>query len=275
MKRILTLVLVATLAAMPTLSGCATATGPDAPASEPVAEEPTLDRDAEGAVAISDRDETVPDRHANGDEPVSGREAPPGIDVGDRAQSAFEGMLLGAVIGAQAGPIGAAVGAGTLLLYAAATGHVPLSGGAAPAPRDRRDDEEIREEELEEELDRELGRELERSDALERQIEAELERQEALLDQMASEREAGMRSPDAPADDRDLASRANPRSAPAAPKDRALPLAIFEKEERRIEAGAWGDNPDLLVIARSLDADEDGQPEQVRYFDAQTGVFLR
>ena len=63
----------------------------------------------------------------------------PASIVAARAQNAVEGLLLGAVIGAQAGPIGAAVGAGTMAVYAAATGHVPLSGG-----RERsRDPEEI------------------------------------------------------------------------------------------------------------------------------------
>jgi hypothetical protein len=247
---------------MPTISGCATSGGPDPEAP------------AEATSTPDDRAQAPPEGEPDAaDEPR--RDAPRGIDLGGRAQSALEGMVLGAVIGAQAGPIGAAVGAGTLLLYAAATGHVPLSGGAPSSPRDSRDDEEIREEELEEELDRELGRELERSDALEQQIEAELERQEKLLDEMAAEREAGTSPPETPSDGRDLASRADPRSAPAAPEDRVLPLAIFDKEERSIGEGEWGNDSELLVIARTLDADEDGHPEQVRYFDAQPGAFLR
>ena len=51
-----------------------------------------------------------------------------GITAGQRASSAVEGLVMGAVIGAQAGPIGAAVGAGALLVYSAITGHVPFSG---------------------------------------------------------------------------------------------------------------------------------------------------
>ena len=50
----------------------------------------------------------------------------PLVSVGRRAQSAVEGLVIGAAIGAQAGPIGAAVGAGTFLIYGALTGHSPL-----------------------------------------------------------------------------------------------------------------------------------------------------
>jgi hypothetical protein len=245
MKNVLACLLIAAVAGG-VLPGCATTDAPESQAPTP---------------PVS----TSPRRDAR----------PPGLGVGQRAQSAVEGMVLGAVIGAQAGPVGAAVGAGTLMLYAAVTGRVPLSSPAA-APRDTRDDEQVREEELEEELDRELDQELDRSDDLERQIEAELERQEKLLDQMRAEREASESPPSrdaaAPVD---LASRADPRSAPAAPVDRDLPLAIFAKEERTIERGEWGNDAELRVIVRTLDADEDGNPEQVRYFDAQTGVFLR
>ena len=43
-----------------------------------------------------------------------------------------KGLVVGAAIGAQAGPIGAAVGAGTFLIYGALTGHSPVR------PRQRR-----------------------------------------------------------------------------------------------------------------------------------------
>ena len=42
-----------------------------------------------------------------------------------------------------------------------------------------------------------------------------------------------------------------------------------------IPAGAWGNRRDLSVLKRSLDADLDGQPEQIRYFDPKTGEMLR
>ena len=68
--------------------------------------------------------------------PIPARRRPPtGPDhVGQRAQSAVEGMLMGAIIGGQAGPIGAAVGAGTFLIYSAITGDVPLQGGRSSRP---------------------------------------------------------------------------------------------------------------------------------------------
>ena len=57
-----------------------------------------------------------------------------GPTAGERAQSAVEGMLMGAIIGGQVGPIGAAVGATTLLIYSAITGEVPLQGGRSSGP---------------------------------------------------------------------------------------------------------------------------------------------
>jgi hypothetical protein len=196
-----------------------------------------------------------------------------------RAQSAVEGLVLGAVIGAQAGPIGAAVGAGTLLVYSAITGRVPLARGSStpstPAPGSQRDEQE-----REAQMEREIDREAQREGVLEREIDEELRRQEELLAAIESE-EAALEAERAAqgqmtGDEQSLSERADPRVAPAAPKDRDLPLTIFEKRKISVPAGAWGDNQhELKVVERSLDADRDGRPEQIRYYDAKSGQMLR
>ena len=252
------------------LNGCATGGGGSQPTSTPQG-------GGDQAVNLPPTPPGVPDPGMpNADsEPLELPHVSSGPTAMQRAQSAMEGMVLGAVIGSQAGPIGAAVGAGTLLVYAAVTGHVPLSGASgpsAPSPRD----EDRREEELEDELDREAKR----GDALESEIETELLRQEELLRQIEAEQAAlGAHSEQqtAPAiSTESLAERADPRSAPRAPEERELPLAIFDKEKVKVRRGAWGDNErDLELTKRTLDADMDSKPEQVRYYDEETGQMLR
>ena len=209
--------------------------------------------------------------------------------VGRRAQSAVEGLVIGAAIGAQAGPIGAAVGAGTFLIYGALTGHSPLGnvssrsgghGGGYGGGYGSVTSEERREAALEEQV----AQEAQRADVLEDEISAELERQEELLHQI--DREESAAAPTSapvqeqkqttadPVTDPNLAERADPRIAPSAPKDRQLPLAIFEKEEVTIPAGDWGNNKKMKVVKRSLDADQDGTPEQIRYYD-RSGDLIR
>ena len=193
-----------------------------------------------------------------------------GATVGQRAQSAVEGMLMGAIIGSQAGPLGAAVGAGTLLIYSAITGEVPLQGSGSSRPGRS---ESQREEELEEQIESEIARQ----DSLEAEIEAELRRQEELLRQierdevLTAEEEAAQEE----TDDETLVARADPRAAPVAPKERDLPISIFDEEQRTVAEGKWGNEKEIDVVARSLDADRDGNPEEVRYHDAGTGRILR
>ena len=119
------------------------------------------------------------------------------------------------------------------------------------------------------------SREAERGDALESEIQAELLRQEELMQRM--EKDASATLPGAGGlSDESLAERADPRIAPRIPKDRDLPLAIFDREMEKIPAGAWGDNQrELRVVTRSLDADQDGKPEQIRYYAEETGALLR
>jgi len=210
----------------------------------------------------------------------------PIITIARRAQSAVEGLVVGAAIGMQAGPIGAAVGAGTFLIYGALTGHSPLDGrgggGGGSGGYGAGTSEERREAALEEQIEQEVAR----GDALEDEIAAELERQERLLEQIDSE-DAEAKAIDNAADpaepsavaapapsDADLTARANPRIAPTAPRERKLPLAIFDKEEVTIAAGAWGDNKKMHVLRRTLDADQDGKPEQIRYYD-DSGQMIR
>jgi hypothetical protein len=209
-----------------------------------------------------------PNADPGGGAPTGGGSTGP--TIGQRSQAAVEGMLLGAIIGAQAGAIGAAVGAGTLLVYSAITGEVPLQGGASAGPgrseADREDD-----------LEREIESEMARQGSLEAEIEAELQRQEELLRQI--EQDEAVRSEGAGAaddiDDETLLARTDPRAAPRAPEERDLPLSIFDEEQRTIAEGKWGNEKRTEVLARSLDADRDGNPEEVRYHDAATGRILR
>src|SRR6185436_7823531 len=78
-----------------------------------------------------------------------------------------------------------------------------------------------------------------------------------------------------PSDARDLEKRADPRIAPTAPEERELPLEIFNQAKVTIAAGTWN-NPRALEVTRySLDADQDGKPEQIRYYDRETNALLR
>jgi antitoxin component YwqK of YwqJK toxin-antitoxin module len=209
----------------------------------------------------------------------------PLVSVGRRAQSAVGGLVIGAAIGAQAGPIGAAVGAGTFLIYGALTGHSPLDNrsgqGGGHGGYGSVTDEERREAALEEQIAQEAAR----GNVLEDEIADELDRQEELLHQIerdeaasqptqAAQKKPGKAPAPDPVTDENLAERADPRVAPAAPKDRELPLAIFEKEKVTIPAGEWGNKKKLEVVKRSLDADRDGSPEQIRYYD-ESGEIIR
>ncbi|MEN8182012.1 MAG: hypothetical protein ABFS46_05695, partial [Myxococcota bacterium] len=204
-------------------------------------------------------------------------QGPQGPGIGRRAQSAVEGMLVGAVVGGQAGPIGAAIGAGAALLYGAITGKVPFGGpmgggGVSGGPPGGRGAENEREAELEQQIELEMARQ----DALESQIQDELRRQEELLRQL--DREDAQRAASVAATgpgDEDLSEQADPRAAPAAPRDRDVPLIVFEEDTVEVKKGAWENERKLEVTRRTLDADEDGSPEEVRYFDNQSGLIVR
>ena len=220
-----------------------------------------------------------PDPNGTSDPAAQSAVQAPGITVAQRVQSALEGFVMGAVLGAQAGPIGAAIGAGTMLIYAAATGHVPFGGprrnsaggfGSGGYPGGS-------EAEREAAIEAELEQQVARADHLEDEIEAELRRQEELLAAIDEAQEVpepaaiGPAPEPAPLD----AGQADVRVAPTAPTERKLPLAIFEKEHTTIQEDAWGNEDEIEVIKRSLDADRDDNPEQIRYYGKESGELLR
>jgi hypothetical protein len=110
--------------------------------------------------------------------------------------------------------------------------------------------------------------------SVEDEIQRELQRQEELLRQIDKEtgaREAS-RTTVAPSDG-DLAAKTDPRSAPPAPRLRDLPDSVFEKKFASIP-GPEGKGK-REVVARRLDADRDGKPEEVRYVDEKTRQLVR
>jgi hypothetical protein len=112
-----------------------------------------------------------------------------------------------------------------------------------------------------------------RGEILEQQIEAEIRRQQELLQQIDQAEAQGVALPEAPEPEPD--ALADPRVAPSAPVERELPLAIFDAERAVVPAGAWDNARETPVLKRVLDADRDGLPEQVRYYDARGEVLLR
>jgi hypothetical protein len=112
-------------------------------------------------------------------------------------------------------------------------------------------------------------------DDVEKEIEAELRRQEDILrpQELDTPTERALEAP--PSGATSLAERADPRIAPRAPVDRELPLAIFDSEDIVIPDPTPGSSGTLAVIKRSLDADRDGNPEQIRYFDRNSREIIR
>lgn len=216
--------------------------------------------------------------------------APPiqtGPTIGQRATSALNGMLMGAIIGGQAGPFGAAAGAAILLVYSAITGDVPLSGGGGrggyghpgggypggygyPSGQER-----DREKALEEQIQNEEQRQA----SLESEIDEELKRQEDLLrkiDQPEGGQSAKATPGPGPAPtEQELREQSDPRVAPAAPKERELPASVYQEQKLTVAPGKWGNDRALDVRRRTLDADRDGKPEEVLFVDAKSGQVLR
>jgi hypothetical protein len=110
--------------------------------------------------------------------------------------------------------------------------------------------------------------------SVEDEIQRELQRQEELLRQIDKEDGArgASRASVAPSED-DLAAKTDPRSAPPAPRLRELPDSVFDQKHASIPT------PDgkgkRSVVAHILDADRDGKPEEVRYFDEKTKQLVR
>jgi len=194
-----------------------------------------------------------------------------GVTRRERMDAGLESFIIGAMVGTLFfPPIGTVAGAVGFGVYGAVTGEVPLSGrrgGGGGRPGS--------EAEAEDEMEREIEAEMAKQDALEAEIEAELKRQEELLEEI--DRDEKLRQSDQARDagpGGEVAS-VDPTEAPLAPKERDLPASIFDEKPRKIEKGEWGNERPLEVVARSLDADRDGAPEEIRYHDAKTGVIVR
>ncbi|MCP5058361.1 MAG: hypothetical protein GY937_16785 [bacterium] len=245
--------------------GCAsTGGGPDVAASDPA---PNPGAETTAGADVNPQPEAPPSPPA--DVSAKADDADDSPTSGKRAQSAMEGMLIGAIVGAQAGPIGAAVGGVSLLLYGAITGEVPLSqggsGGSRGGGRHPRGSDAADEADLEAEIDQEIARQ----GSLEDEIQAELERQEQILKRI--DRDETLREAEAQGletTDEDLERRATEtRRAPKAEGLRDLPASIFDESRRQED--------DRSMKVRSLDADRDGAPEELRFFDETTGALIR
>ena len=140
---------------------------------------------------------------------------------------------------------------GRLLIYSAITGHVPLRDKAHdPANRYRSPAE----------------REAARARSIEAEIEEELARQEQLsVDETGTAVAAIAPSPSDP----------GPLTASPAPELKDLPDKIFESEQVSIPPDTWQNQETLYLERRTLDVDEDGSPEEVRYVDPGSGKLVR
>ncbi len=112
-----------------------------------------------------------------------------------------------------------------------------------------------------------------RAEELRARTAEELARQRALLEKLDERRASSvLEVASAPPG---LGERADPRSAPRAPVERELPVEMFDERRLTIEPGRWDNATSLRVIERTLDADRDGKPEQIRYVDPSSGQLLR
>ncbi len=188
----------------------------------------------------------VPSGAARGDATLLDATAP-------AAARAGEPPVAGRLPAPQAAPTRAADRPGRLLIYSAITGHAPLDDPAAAVDDPTRSPAE---------------REVARAAALEAEISGELEKQE----QLTVEEQAKSPAPPAPEPAPEDPSRLE---ASAAPADRDLPEGLFTLERVTIPPGEWQNARELEVVRRTLDADRDGRPEEVRYADPKTEALLR
>ncbi len=217
--------------------------------------------------ALPDASSTTPSSASEDPQPST----PPQVTLTQRAQSATEGLLIGGIVGSQAGPIGAIVVGGLGMIYGAATGEAPLQGGGGKSKPNKSESER------EEELDKQIESGETRQAALEDAIQEELERQEDLLRQIEIE-EAGRADTETTsiaATAPDASSQTNPRISPSAPQERELALSLFEEKQTTIPKGQWGNTKEIRVLRYTIDADHDKKPEEIRYLDLSTGQLLR
>jgi hypothetical protein len=137
---------------------------------------------------------------------------------------------------------------GKLLIFSSVTGHVPVGDVRRSTARtpEQREEERVAE--------------------LERALEAERAREQR-------PEEAGSEAPGS----RRTAPGIEPSvlSAPVAPTPPELDPAQLTSETTSVPAGSWANAEDLPVVRRSLDADGNGRPEEVRYFEIGSDVLLR
>ena len=180
-------------------------------------------------------------------------------------------MIMGAMVGADlrlaSAPPWARLGLG---LYGAVTGACRWLRAAAVAAGRR-----LARPEAEAELEREIESEVAKRDELEEEIEAELGARRSCSGRSTGRRRLRERSSRAQPADRAARRRASIRAAPRARRRSATcPPPIFEEDQRKVPKGKWGNDKEIDVEAPSLDADRDGEPEEVRYVDPKTGVLL-
>jgi len=137
---------------------------------------------------------------------------------------------------------------GKLLIFSSVTGHVPVGDVQRSTARtpEQRENERVAE--------------------LERALEAEREREER-------PQEAGSDVPTPPKPE--PGSTSGVLTAPAAPPVPELDPAQLSSQTTSLPAGSWANPQELPVVRRSLDADGNGRPEEVRYFDVETDALLR
>ncbi len=151
---------------------------------------------------------------------------------------------------------------GRMLIYSAITGHVRLDEQPDYDPH------------------RSYGspaeREAARARSIEKEIREEVEKQEELVVRESAAVQTGAAVPPPPDP---VVSPYDPSAsfldAPPAPQLRKVPATLFDSKEMVIPPGQWQNRRELRVVRRSLDANDDGDPEEIRYFDASTGLLLR
>ena len=173
-------------------------------------------------------------------------------------------MIIGTVIGAQFGPIGAAVGAGTFMLWGVITGDVPFEGGRRNAPPPGRGGGTARG--SDEEMENEVDDELKKKQDLEAEIEAELKHQEELLAAINKQEETNKTLQQEAKDCANADTPADPTAAPKRPCQRDIPDQIFDTKTVK-------ENKQERIV-KTLDADRDGKPEIKITIDPKSGAVL-
>ncbi|HTO08067.1 MAG TPA: hypothetical protein VMR86_13545 [Myxococcota bacterium] len=245
----------------------APATDPAPAKTDPAATSPTPASDSSAKPAATpaaskDDDDSAPDPA-----PTKGGKKKPATqaqrvrqsDMARRAEAGLESMIIGTVIGAQFGGIGALAGAALFGMYGIITGDVPFESGRRQQPASshpRGNDED---------MESEVDQELKKQEDLEAEIEAELKHQEELLAAINKQEEIN-KALQKESKDCAGSTPADATAAPRRPCQREIPDSIFET--KTVKDG----KRELLV--KTLDADRDGKPEIKITIDPKTGQVL-